>query len=97
MNKKANIPIIILVLGVLAVCSLALISFYVSNFKVKNTFVGIGMMEEMHSQIEEKLFEEGYVGEVYIEKPAKKFSPGFEAGEFHLVKEKIIFSVKYSP
>jgi len=53
MNKKGDIPITILVIGVFAICSLALLSFLNSDIQTENSFVGIGLIEKMNSQIEE--------------------------------------------
>ncbi|VVB80084.1 Uncharacterised protein [uncultured archaeon] len=44
-SKKANIPITLLVLGVLAVCSLTLLSFYSSEQKVQGTFSQIFVIQ----------------------------------------------------
>ncbi len=52
-NKKANITITILVLGVLAVCILALISFISSKAHTEESFGGIKLIEKMNSQIED--------------------------------------------
>lgn len=85
-NKRGNLPIIILVIGVLAVCSLALLSFYVSNFKVSNSFSGIKLVEKVNSQIEE-----GKSGQIYGDK--KVWRPSL----FKPSNREIIFSVTYSP
>ena len=37
-NKKGDIPVTILVLGIVAVCILAIVSFYVSSLKVQKNF-----------------------------------------------------------
>ena len=37
-NKKGDIPVTILVLGIFAVCILAILSFYVSSWKVQKNF-----------------------------------------------------------
>jgi hypothetical protein len=55
-NRRGDIPITILVIGVLMVCSLALFSFFSSTVKIRNSFVGIGLIEAMNSQIEENYF-----------------------------------------
>jgi len=55
-NKRGDIPITILVIGVVMVCTLALISFFSSSLKVRNSFVGIGLVEKLDSQIEENSF-----------------------------------------
>jgi len=55
-NKRGDISITILVIGVLLLCVLALFSFYSSAIRTRNTFVGIGLIEKMNSQIEENSF-----------------------------------------
>lgn len=91
-NKRGNLPIIILVLGVLAVCSLALISFYNANLKVSNNFAGVKLIEELNSEIEMNLYQEKPVEGLSQNKtvPNYKLKDGF-------FKKKIIFSVVYNP
>ena len=55
-NKRADIPVTILVLGVFTICALALLSFYYSGLKVKDSFENVAIMEEMNSQIEKYNF-----------------------------------------
>jgi len=55
-NKKGDIPVTILVIGVVAVCIMALLSFLSSTAKVRNSFVGIGALEEMNLQRERNYF-----------------------------------------
>ena len=43
-NKRGDIPITILVIGVLAICGLAIFSFYTSSQKVKSGFDSIGVV-----------------------------------------------------
>ena len=38
MNKKASVPVTILVIGVFAICGFALVSFFLSEFKLSNSF-----------------------------------------------------------
>lgn len=56
MNKRGDIPVTVLVIGVFAVCALALFTFFVADFNTSNSFVGLKIMEEMNSQIDEYLF-----------------------------------------
>ena len=93
-NKKGSIPIIILVLGVLAVCSLALLSFYISNFKVENSFSRLKIVEQMNCQIESNLYEGKSIDNLYLEDKIKRPSLNFKEG---FLKEKIVFSVTYNP
>ncbi len=91
MNKRGNLPIIILVLGVLAVCSLALLSFYSSNLKVSNNFAGVKLIEKLNSQIEINQYQEKPVDNLYEDKESLRptlFKP---------LNKEIIFSVIYNP
>jgi hypothetical protein len=45
-NKKGDIPITILVIGVVAICILAIFSFYFSDRKIKEDLNNIGIIEE---------------------------------------------------
>ena len=46
MNKKGDIPIVILVMGVLALCILAILSYHTSNNSVKSGFSSIDTVVE---------------------------------------------------
>lgn len=64
MNKKADISITILVLGVIAVCGLAILSFYSSEIFVKKDFIGLEMIEKINSLAEEiKFYENSEINE----------------------------------
>lgn len=102
-NKKGDIPITILVIGVFAVCGLAILSFLNSTIQIKNSFFGIDLMEKINLQIEEYAINKNLTnldvkienGEkfLYQERNITKLSP--ELG-FHWLKEKSMFSVKYN-
>jgi len=55
-DKKGDIPITILVIGIILVCALAMFSFLSSTTKIRNSFVGVGVLEKMNSQIEKNYF-----------------------------------------
>jgi len=55
-NKRGDVPITILVLGTFVICSLALLSFFVSNLTISNSFENIDLMEKMNSKINEYNF-----------------------------------------
>lgn len=55
-SKKGDISITILVLGVFAVCSLALLSFYLSGISGKETFFRVGIIEKINSLADEIKF-----------------------------------------
>lgn len=46
-NKRGDIPITILVIGILAICILAIFSFYLSNRNVKDDFSSISAIEKV--------------------------------------------------
>ena len=58
MNRRGDIPIAILSIGVVLVCSIALFSFFNSTIKMRNNFVGIGLVEQLNSQIEDNYVNE---------------------------------------
>src|SRR3989344_1969294 len=55
-QKKGDISITLLVLGVFAVCALALLSFYISGTNGKETAARIGIIEKINSLAEEIKF-----------------------------------------
>jgi len=54
-NKHGDIPVTILVIGVLAICVLAILSFFVSNSSANNSFSAVDTVEGA-SLIKEKIF-----------------------------------------
>ena len=56
MNKKADITIIILVIGIFAASALTLYSFYSSTTEIKGSFVGWNLIEKINSISEENDF-----------------------------------------
>ena len=88
MNKRGDLPVTILVLGVVMICGLALLSFYNASLKTRDSFVGLKLLKEVNSRVEQTLFnEENPVG-IFSEEPAKK---GWKLWK----KEKILFSAEY--
>jgi len=55
-NKKGDIPIVVLVIGVIAICVLAIVSFSVVVFTLDNTFYGVNSMEKVNSLVEKYSF-----------------------------------------
>jgi hypothetical protein len=89
MNKRGDIPLTILIIGVFGVCTLALISFFYSSYLINKAFVGVEIMEKANIQMESHSTDN-----IYLYKKVTVFSP--EWG-FNWFKDKIIFSVEYSP
>ncbi len=61
-NKRGDVPITILVIGVFAICSLALLSFYIAEVRMERNFVGLDLMEKLDTNVEKY---EVYVSEGY--------------------------------
>lgn len=55
-NKKADVPITILVIGVFFICILAIGSFYLFGNRIKRIFIGVDIIEKMNSEIEKYYF-----------------------------------------
>ncbi|MCK5043900.1 hypothetical protein KAR52_02775 [Candidatus Pacearchaeota archaeon] len=100
-NKHADVPVTILVIGVFAICVLAIISFYFSDKEIEKSFMDIGLMEQINSQMEKYIFYEK------MGIPENEIQDIFgikidEAGNKYLFLEKldgnkkVLFSVKYN-
>ena len=46
-NKRGDIPITILVIGILAICTLAIFSFYFSDRSVETALSSVGVIERV--------------------------------------------------
>jgi len=55
-NKKGDVSITILVIGVIAVCALAIFSFINSSFNEAQSFTGVSLMEELNAKIDAYYF-----------------------------------------
>ena len=53
-SKRGDVPVTILVIGVIVICFLAVLSFYISNKRVADSFKNIGFVEQA-SVIGEKI------------------------------------------
>ncbi len=54
-NKKGDVPIVILVLGVFLICMMVLGSFYFFQNRMKRVFVGVGVIERA-AAVEDKYY-----------------------------------------
>lgn len=52
LNRKADVAITILVIGVFAICALAIIIFIISNQQTQNNFVSTDTLENLSSSLE---------------------------------------------
>lgn len=88
-DKRGDLPVSVLVIGVFGVCILALLSFVYSSSQIQKSFAGIEIIEKANIQIETN-----DLNHIYLYKEVIKFSP--EWG-FNWFKKKIVFSVEYNP
>lgn len=99
MNKRGDIPVTVLVLGVFAVCTMALFSFAYSNFKIGNSFVGLDLVEKINSKYDEYSFYKtlGFDDnkiKTFLEEGEKDFL--FEGNSFYVNKTQTKFRVSLS-
>ena len=108
MKSKGNLPIVILVIGVFAVCSLALLTFLIADFRTNNSFVGIGIMLQLQEDIDEHAFliqsgvSEGFLDNKYnlteIDGPKSFYREELVGGALFkkgVSRGDLLFSVKY--
>lgn len=78
-NKHGDIPVTILVIGVMALCGLVLTSFFISDMKIGKEPLGVGLMEEVNSDVEKFYFylNLGDSKEVAAEKIGAKIEDNF--------------------
>lgn len=51
-NKRGDIPVTLLVIGVVGICALAIISFYLSDKNVRSGFEALELIEEIGLEAE---------------------------------------------
>ena len=88
MNRRGDIPITFLVIGVILVCCIAVFSFLSSTIKIRNSLIGINLVEKLNSQIEEKISNNENPAGLYVE---KKVTRGF----LFWSQEVLLFSAEY--
>jgi hypothetical protein len=102
MNKRGDVTVTMLVIGVFAVCTLALISFFQSSVEIRNSFVGLDLVEKMNADIESYGFSqkdnlkdlaETNKDGLNLFSEEKKTTTGFWLWE----KEKTLFYLGYNP
>lgn len=84
-NKRGDIPVTILVIGVLAICGLAMFSFFQNINQTQDSLDDVELVEKANIEIEK-----GSLEEHYIEENETTFSFGEWFGE------RVVFSVDYS-
>ena len=84
MNKRGDIPITIFVIGVLAICALAIFSFYLSDRSVKTGFSSVDVIEKVLVTKEK----------ISLYNESLEFTQD-EIEEIFNIKEDLDFQVKY--
>jgi hypothetical protein len=85
-NRRGDIPITILVIGIFAVCTLAILSFISSTISLRNSFVGIDLIEKMNKDIE-------ITGSNHFFNSINKGKIDYVLNGF---KDELLFSVEYT-
>ncbi|MFH1326602.1 MAG: hypothetical protein ABIH59_00555 [archaeon] len=67
LNKKADVTVMILVLGVFAICVFAILSFIIGSSKTQDSLNGVEIVEEVNSKIDQYYFYKESVGFSEIE------------------------------
>ncbi len=107
-NKKGDLPVTLFVIGIFAVCGFALLTFFISDFKTTNSFVGLSVLQKINSNADEYLFYKNHgmsegmlstlfnITEEYDRKYFYEEKSEFQGGFLGFGgKEVLLFSVKY--
>ena len=90
-NNRGDIPITILTIGVFVVCTLALLSFFVSSINLRNSYVGVDKINEFNIDLEKsEFYNTGMINYQEINKTHVRLDyllNGFE--------DELLFSVEY--
>lgn len=86
-SRKGDIPITILVIGVFAVCTLAMLSFFAASISSRNSFVGVDIIEDSNKNIEK-----GELNKFPIEVNKSRLSWDYVISGF---KDELLFSIDY--
>ena len=87
-NRRGDVPVTVLVIGVVAICGLALFSFFNSVSQVRKNFEGVDKIYEMRLEIEKDSLDYSYK-----EISKNKFKISLTDS---WIKEKVVFSVEYN-
>ncbi len=86
-SKKGDIPVTILVVGVIAICFLAIFSFIYTLNQVRDSFYELELIEEFNIEIEKNS-----LNKHSFEKEESFFSPSFD---FDWIDKRKVFSIDY--
>ncbi len=106
-SKKGNLPITLFVIGIFAVSGFALLTFFIADFRISNSFVGVEVLQKINSFSDEyKFYKNVGISDDELE---KMFNLTEEFGRKYFYEEKfveggipffrgkkeLLFSVKY--
>lgn len=92
-NKRGDIPVVVLVIGVVALCGLAIASFFISDIRIGKELLGVGLMEELNSDVE-KFYFYLTLGDT-MEEAARKIGTKIENNLLVVKKSNDFISIKY--
>ncbi len=87
-NKRGDIPMTILVIGIILICCIAIISFFSSTIKERSSLEGITLIEKLNSQVEQRIFNNENPAGLYVENRVTK-------GFLFWKREVLLFSAEY--
>ena len=95
-NKKADITVTILVIGIFCVCALALVIFFLTSLQTTNDFVDSGLIEKICARMEkgEELDGSDTLPDGRVKNYLKE-SRFVRAHWYSLTRTKEVFYVKY--
>ena len=101
-DKRADITITLLVLGVIVICAFAILSFLISSFFTRQDLTGISEMETLNSEINEYHFyqqdgltEEKINGILGVDNGKISIQKTKKVLKFIGLRDKFLFSVEY--
>ena len=93
-NRQGDVPVMILVLLVIAICGMAILSFIIFNKSGAGNELGVEVIEEMNSDIEKFYF---YLNVLDDNKAAEMIEDiVITNGKMLITKSNEVVSVKYS-
>jgi len=89
MNKRGDIPVTILAIGVVVICTLALLTFIIANLKTNQIALGVSSMELLNSDIEKF---HTYLNLGYSAEEATNF---IDSATYDSANQEVKFEIKY--
>ena len=92
MNKKGDLPVTILVIGILAVCVMALLVFYLNGLSIReNIFAGLDKIQDVNIKEEKgETIEKCTIGSCYKAEEIINYRRPWK-------DDKLLFKIEYYP